>query len=446
EELRTLTTQHQQLVADHTQLQAQKDELQAAQNTWQQAQDDMLARVNRAEQSKHELAVEFHALVETNSQLSAEAEQVAAERADQSALANNLQSLQASNAGYAAELDRLRAELAEQQHSATEAADPGLQAEVERLTECLAAAQDTQNNREVERRELSEQLSTLQSDNARLKSHLADRSELVQQLEREVQKMQQSNQQTLPDQAAAQHDDLQRRLLESERRVDTFKQHAQILEEKLSNQQHTFEEVERELVEIQDRYAQLNKRAEGEARQAREHQADLQLRLEQAQDGAQNYQQRNEALQQTVRSLENVVDKLQGTAGVAAAATDGGDDLTRSENDASANAQLTGDSQSELQKRLMILTQEAEDLRCQNQALAQALEVANRPEDDFTQIRGIGDKLADQIREAGYTTFQQIAELNDDMLSDSEHPLHSFRSRILRDEWIAQARGFAASD
>ena len=66
--------------------------------------------------------------------------------------------------------------------------------------------------------------------------------------------------------------------------------------------------------------------------------------------------------------------------------------------------------------------------------------------DDLTQIRGIGHKLAEQVRAAGYRTFAELADLTEQALEDAGHPLHSLRKRVARDDWIAQAHALCAPE
>ncbi len=59
---------------------------------------------------------------------------------------------------------------------------------------------------------------------------------------------------------------------------------------------------------------------------------------------------------------------------------------------------------------------------------------------DLTRIRGLGDKLALQLADSGYTSCVQLAQLDLEALHAADHPLHALRSRIARGQWIDQAR------
>jgi predicted flap endonuclease-1-like 5' DNA nuclease len=66
--------------------------------------------------------------------------------------------------------------------------------------------------------------------------------------------------------------------------------------------------------------------------------------------------------------------------------------------------------------------------------------------DDLTRIKGLGPKLADQLRALGVTSFAQIAAWNDAEIDRVDAQLGRFQGRIRRDDWPAQARLLAAED
>lgn len=59
--------------------------------------------------------------------------------------------------------------------------------------------------------------------------------------------------------------------------------------------------------------------------------------------------------------------------------------------------------------------------------------------DKLTTINGIGPVIEKKLIALGITTFKQIAELDDAKKADIEEQL-SFKGRIDREEWIAQAK------
>jgi predicted flap endonuclease-1-like 5' DNA nuclease len=66
--------------------------------------------------------------------------------------------------------------------------------------------------------------------------------------------------------------------------------------------------------------------------------------------------------------------------------------------------------------------------------------------DDLTRIKGVGPKLAEQLRAMGVTSFAQVAEWDDAEIDRVDAQLGRFQGRIRRDDWPAQARFLAAGD
>lgn len=66
--------------------------------------------------------------------------------------------------------------------------------------------------------------------------------------------------------------------------------------------------------------------------------------------------------------------------------------------------------------------------------------------DDLTRIKGLGPKLAEQLRGLGVTTFAQIAAWDDAEIDRIDAQLGRFQGRIRRDAWPEQARFLAAGD
>jgi len=66
--------------------------------------------------------------------------------------------------------------------------------------------------------------------------------------------------------------------------------------------------------------------------------------------------------------------------------------------------------------------------------------------DDLTRIKGVGPKLADQLRALGVTGFHQIAQWDDIEIERIDAQLGRFQGRIRRDDWREQARLLAAGD
>jgi predicted flap endonuclease-1-like 5' DNA nuclease len=68
---------------------------------------------------------------------------------------------------------------------------------------------------------------------------------------------------------------------------------------------------------------------------------------------------------------------------------------------------------------------------------------ADLAEDDLTRLAGVGPKLAAALAERGITRFAQLAAWTEDELSAIDAALN-LRGRAHRDNWIAQAKAFAA--
>ncbi len=66
--------------------------------------------------------------------------------------------------------------------------------------------------------------------------------------------------------------------------------------------------------------------------------------------------------------------------------------------------------------------------------------------DDLTRIKGLGPKLAEQLRALGVTSFAQIGAWDDVEIDRIDAQLGRFQGRIRRDDWPAQARFLAAGD
>jgi predicted flap endonuclease-1-like 5' DNA nuclease len=62
-----------------------------------------------------------------------------------------------------------------------------------------------------------------------------------------------------------------------------------------------------------------------------------------------------------------------------------------------------------------------------------------RVHDDLERIHGIGPKIADVLRQMGFTSFRQIARLEADDVSWVAAALGAFPGRIERDGWVESA-------
>jgi NADH-quinone oxidoreductase subunit E len=85
-----------------------------------------------------------------------------------------------------------------------------------------------------------------------------------------------------------------------------------------------------------------------------------------------------------------------------------------------------------------------------------AEDVGTRPErletarggtpDDLKRIKGIGPKLEALCHRLGFFHFDQIANWTDDEIAWVDANLESFKGRVTRDDWVAQARALMDED
>lgn len=66
--------------------------------------------------------------------------------------------------------------------------------------------------------------------------------------------------------------------------------------------------------------------------------------------------------------------------------------------------------------------------------------------DDLTRIKGLGPRLAEQLRAQGITRFAQIASLDEAGIDRIDATLGRFQGRIRRDQWVRQAALLAAGE
>jgi predicted flap endonuclease-1-like 5' DNA nuclease len=71
--------------------------------------------------------------------------------------------------------------------------------------------------------------------------------------------------------------------------------------------------------------------------------------------------------------------------------------------------------------------------------LAEAVSVSEPVADDLTRLVGIGPKLAANLAERGVTSFAELAAWSEEEARAFDDEL-SLKGRVVRDEWVAQAR------
>lgn len=72
------------------------------------------------------------------------------------------------------------------------------------------------------------------------------------------------------------------------------------------------------------------------------------------------------------------------------------------------------------------------------------LDSAPAAPDDLKRISGVGPKLEALLNSLGIYQFAQVAQFTADDIAWVDQHLGSFKGRIERDDWVAQARQFAA--
>lgn len=65
---------------------------------------------------------------------------------------------------------------------------------------------------------------------------------------------------------------------------------------------------------------------------------------------------------------------------------------------------------------------------------------------DLTRIKGLGPKIAEQLRGIGVTSLEQIAAWDEAEIDRIDAQLGRFQGRIRRDDWPGQARFLVAGD
>lgn len=79
-------------------------------------------------------------------------------------------------------------------------------------------------------------------------------------------------------------------------------------------------------------------------------------------------------------------------------------------------------------------------------AVEQQLHIVQGGGDELTRLKGVGPKLAAQLRDLGVSSFSQIAAWSEADIDRIDGQLGRFQGRIRRDNWLEQARLLAAGD
>lgn len=76
----------------------------------------------------------------------------------------------------------------------------------------------------------------------------------------------------------------------------------------------------------------------------------------------------------------------------------------------------------------------------------QELDGTEEPHDDFSRMKGVGPKLADELNALGFYRYEQIARLTPTEIERIEGQLGAFRGRLTRDRIVEQADYLARND
>lgn len=86
-------------------------------------------------------------------------------------------------------------------------------------------------------------------------------------------------------------------------------------------------------------------------------------------------------------------------------------------------------------------------LTAEPEALVQPIHpVPAGPADELTRMKGVGPKVAALLNGFGVTRYDQIASWTDTDVARIDSQLGAFRGRVVRDQWVEQARLLAAGD
>lgn len=95
---------------------------------------------------------------------------------------------------------------------------------------------------------------------------------------------------------------------------------------------------------------------------------------------------------------------------------------------------------------LIIDTEEAEELDVEEAKAkfkaaigAQIPKAAAEERDDLKQINGIGPFIEEKLNDLGIYTFEQVSQLDDDLIETLTNAIEFFPGRIERDDWVGQA-------
>ncbi len=241
----------------------------------------------------------------------------------------------------------------------------------------------------------------------------------------------------------------------------------ELLEQQLTVLRHARQQVEGELQQVRQREHQIQQHRlslETQVRELRDEQRELKQELRQAvsdrdefhcqwRAGQQEAEQQIRAMQSQLSetlssetSLREVVDELREELD---SRVDRMELLQEEKESALASATMERKRRALAEQSLLAVRETLQQLRKDNEALsASHSETVRRldpggcsiqPRDDLQQIQGIADVLEAKLNELGVSTYRQIMEWDAEAISEYSHKL-GLDDRIVRDDWISQAR------
>ena len=93
-----------------------------------------------------------------------------------------------------------------------------------------------------------------------------------------------------------------------------------------------------------------------------------------------------------------------------------------------------------------MLKNQLDQLQAESETIEDKLEAAGEArakrleKDDLELIVGIGPKIEKKLNKLGLYTFEQIRDLTPEMMEHITTKLKSFPDRIVRDNWVGQAK------
>ena len=346
-----------------------------------------------------------------------------------------------------------------------------LEEEVARLNGCVENAQSSHDVNAHEKRVLDDRIAALELELSETQHQLEQRSEMVRELEQAGA----ADSQPAGPEHDAEVERLQRELKEATHKIDTFKEYADGLEDRLEAQKTLMNELEEELADAQQLRAEEGRRDDEKRRDLETLVTKTKEQLEASEQRTTQLLDANTELQDDLDHKGQELDRLRGDLEQEREARTTQQNavyLLQDELHKLRDQEPAGDEDSTVKLRelenllrerteeldglrwrmeqheqhrapdenlVMVLNQQLEDLRAENRRLQDKSRRPSRAP-DLTRLKGVGAKLAQQLRNLGVSQLSQIAELEPSDLEDDSHILHGFRARIVRDDWIGQAR------